>query len=391
MIGFFQARSPFLTSTRRKRTPRRNSFRIALWHDELEQRRVLSIVPCSAQLIAPSADQAKSVFAADLDNDGDLDVLSASSGDNKIAWYENIDGLGTFGQPRNVALESAGTIKIDTADIDGDGDEDVIASGAFGVRWYENRDANGNSWATRGITNVVPRSHRSSVHLADLDQDGDVDAVSSSRNDRGMLTMFWYENVDGRGRFSEQHAIDQGFAPASIDTADVDGDGDLDVIAASFARTVAWYENIDSRVTFGPPQIIAMGANIFGTGDLNADGEIDVVAPVVYRSVWWFENVAPTLRLRQPGDANEDLEFDPRDIEQLLQAGKYLTGQPATWSEGDFNGDGLFDRLDIIFALQTGNYLQGPYAARNLNVRNDSNDVGGADHEPLDDLFSEFA
>jgi hypothetical protein len=38
----------------------------------------------------------KSVSAADLDNDGDIDVLSASRWDDKIAWYEN-DGSGNFG------------------------------------------------------------------------------------------------------------------------------------------------------------------------------------------------------------------------------------------------------------------------------------------------------
>ncbi|MBK9461507.1 MAG: VCBS repeat-containing protein [Sphingobacteriales bacterium] len=48
------------------------------------------------QIITTDANYAKSVYAADLDNDGDIDVLSASYGDNKIAWYEN-DGSGNFG------------------------------------------------------------------------------------------------------------------------------------------------------------------------------------------------------------------------------------------------------------------------------------------------------
>ena len=39
-----------------------------------------------------------------------------------------------------------------------------------------------------------------------------------------------------------------------------------------------------------------------------------------------------------PGDANRDFSFDQLDIVQVLQAGKYLTGQPATWGEGDWNG-----------------------------------------------------
>jgi len=43
----------------------------------------------TASNIATSADNARSVFAADMDNDGDLDILSASQNDNTIAWYEN--------------------------------------------------------------------------------------------------------------------------------------------------------------------------------------------------------------------------------------------------------------------------------------------------------------
>ena len=77
----------------------------------------------------------------------------------------------------------------------------------------------------------------------------------------------------------------------------------------------------------------------------------------------------------QPGDANHDFSFDQLDIVQVLQAGKYLSGQPATWGDGDWNGgpggypgeppagDGLFDQLDIVAALQTGAYLSGAYAA----------------------------
>jgi autotransporter-associated beta strand protein len=62
------------------------------------------------------------------------------------------------------------------------------------------------------------------------------------------------------------------------------------------------------------------------------------------------------------GDATGDGRFDQPDIVQILAAGKYRTGQSATWEEGDWNGDGLFDAHDIILALQSGLYLRGPYA-----------------------------
>ena len=85
----------------------------------------------------------------------------------------------------------------------------------------------------------------------------------------------------------------------------------------------------------------------------------------------------PTTALRA-GDADMDLDFDQLDIVQVLQAGKYLTGELATWGEGDWNGapggspgdpppgNGRFDQLDLIAALNSScGYLcsRGPYAA----------------------------
>jgi len=49
------------------------------------------------QVISTSAPAACSVYATDLDGDGDADVLSASWNDSKIAWYENL-GSGAFGR-----------------------------------------------------------------------------------------------------------------------------------------------------------------------------------------------------------------------------------------------------------------------------------------------------
>jgi hypothetical protein len=57
------------------------------------------------------------------------------------------------------------------------------------------------------------------------------------------------------------------------------------------------------------------------------------------------------------GDSNGDGRFDQQDIVAVLQAGKYRTGQVATFAEGDWNGDRFFDQLDILAALQTDRYV----------------------------------
>jgi hypothetical protein len=84
----------------------------------------------------------------------------------------------------------------------------------------------------------------------------------------------------------------------------------------------------------------------------------------------WMAILDPPL---QAGDADQDWDFDQLDLVQVQVAGKYLTGEPATWGEGDWNGapavlsarppagDGLFNQLDIVAAQQAGLYLRGSY------------------------------
>jgi hypothetical protein len=59
------------------------------------------------------------------------------------------------------------------------------------------------------------------------------------------------------------------------------------------------------------------------------------------------------------GDSDGDGLFNETDITQVLQAGKYATGQPADRSQGDWNGDGVFDRFDLVDALSAGSYRRG--------------------------------
>jgi hypothetical protein len=89
----------------------------------------------------------------------------------------------------------------------------------------------------------------------------------------------------------------------------------------------------------------------------------------------------------QVGDADQDYDFDQLDIVQVQVAGKYLTGESATWGEGDWNGtpvmfdtdppvgDGVFNQLDIVAAQQAGLYLTGSYSASRTMLATNENNI----------------
>lgn len=245
--------------------------------------------------ITASADGARSVVAADLDLDGDLDVLSASQNDDKIAWYDNVDGRGVFGPEQVITADAPGAQSVFAADVDNDGDIDVICASMDDdtVSWFENESGRGHFGDRRIITTIADGAQ--SVYAADVDGDGDVDVLSASTADDKIA---WYENLDGSGDFGLQKSIAvlmQG--AASVFAMDVDGDGDTDALSASMDDdTVAWYENLDGRGNFGPPRVLtskADGARTVRGADLDNDGDPDVLS-ASNREVAWYENLSGT-------------------------------------------------------------------------------------------------
>ena len=126
------------------------------------------------------ANQVESVFTADLDGDGDLDLISASREDDKIAWYENIDGNGTYGAQMVLSTEADNAVAVHAGDVDGDGDMDVVAASFDDekVVWFENTDGLGLFSAEIIISqdaNVIFGAL--SVYAVDMDDDDDLDVL----------------------------------------------------------------------------------------------------------------------------------------------------------------------------------------------------------------------
>jgi hypothetical protein len=92
----------------------------------------------TSHTITTGADAAFSVYAEDVDGDGDMDVLSASFYDHKIAWYEN-DGNENF-TPHTITIDAGGARSVFAIDVDGDGYMDVLSASRYDstIAWYEN-------------------------------------------------------------------------------------------------------------------------------------------------------------------------------------------------------------------------------------------------------------
>jgi len=95
--------------------------------------------------IATSAGGAVSVFAVDMDGDGDMDIVSVSVNDNTIAWYENDGNANPTWTAADIAKSASGAVSVFAADMDGDGDMDILSASQNDntIAWYEN-DGNAN-------------------------------------------------------------------------------------------------------------------------------------------------------------------------------------------------------------------------------------------------------
>jgi len=183
-----------------------------------------------------------SIVARDLDNDNDLDIIASSAGNQQFVWFENLDGLGTFGGAQIISTNSSGITSVFAADIDGDGDIDVLSAlgGSDIIDWFENIDGQGTFGPQQIISNSIEVAIK--VYATDLDGDTDIDVLAAAlAGDR----IVWFENLDGLGSFSNEQIISSDTDnPTSVFAADLDGDGLKDVLSTSIADSkVAWYKN----------------------------------------------------------------------------------------------------------------------------------------------------
>ncbi|MFQ5717953.1 MAG: FG-GAP-like repeat-containing protein [Acidobacteriota bacterium] len=265
--------------------------------------------------VSTAAMAARQVIAADLDADGDLDLLSASVFGNPIAWYENLGG-GVFGDAATNQRVISSTVLSGRAavagDVDGDGDLDPISASCVDntVAWYENSGSTTTGiWNQRVVSSTAACPE--SVFAADLDQDGDIDILSASSGG----TLNWFENVNGLGMFATARPLASAFGGIDARAGDMDGDGDLDVVGATaLTGEIAWFENrtIHGNSTFAPASIIDSAVDVTAVvaADLDRDGSPDAVAGSGADGslAWWhndeqglFSQIARDISLNSPG------------------------------------------------------------------------------------------
>lgn len=227
------------------------------------------------------------LHAADLDSDGDTDIVVGSSGNNRIVWFEN-NGSAIF-TPHT--LQSVERVRwVHMADMDSDGDMDVVAAcNLFNkILLYENNGA--QVFTPRTVVTGVKIPNE--VYAADVDGDHDLDIVASSYDNNAFsdAKISWYENQQSSGFVA--HTVSTAVTSTySVYATDMDRDGDMDVLSSSGGETF-WHENNGSQA-FTNRRIIASGADHESVyaADIDGDGDMDVLTSTLStKKVWWYEN-----------------------------------------------------------------------------------------------------
>lgn len=296
----------------------------------------------------------------DLDGDQDLDLVLRAP---ELSWAERTSD-GTYVPRERIDRILASTVLA--ADLDRDGDADLVAADNGRVAWYENTDGKG-LFSPANIIAVVENVFMLQVN--DLNADGDVDLLIGQRAytapeslERPTWTYRFFHNVDGEGNWEPSAFVLSNRGELAL-VADLTGDGRAELIETPTEGSgIIFHQNTTSSVI--PP------------GDINRDGDTDLLdidelcrAIAAAQQNARFDltgdgqvNVDDHRQLVRDllkipyGDANGDGNFNSSDLVQAFAGGGYEIERTSGWREGDWNCDGRFNSSDLVLAMQESNY-----------------------------------
>jgi hypothetical protein len=222
-----------------------------------------------------------SLHASDLDGDNLKDVVVGSANSiGLVHWFRNTGE--TFTLMDTLNTEVFRVDDIDIADIDVDGQNDVlfVSESDTLVGWFKNSGV-GQSWSMEILSDTAQRA--SCIASADFDGDNDTEVVfgTTLNTQNTKYRRLSYFDKLGNGSFGSEINIFQasytnvkGFE--DIATVDLDGDGDMDLITAE--GTINWYEN-DGSANFTRHQVAGSDdwPKVVCPADVNGDNKLDIV------------------------------------------------------------------------------------------------------------------
>ncbi|HIE81502.1 MAG TPA: hypothetical protein EYQ07_03070 [Candidatus Poseidoniales archaeon] len=342
----------------------------------------------------------------DVDGDGDLDAFVVHDYYEPDRIYINQgNGQGGIAGELVDSGQSLGSFRsssVALADLDGDGDLDAFVT-HFNVNDVIYLNQGG---AQNGIEGVFIESGQllqswdtEDVALADLDGDGDIDAVTV--NGGGMLLTNQGGAQSGiEGEFSSTALLPGSYTDRAVAIGDIDNDGDLDVVFASDSIYEILHVNqgglqggtIGTFVTDDQAILSNLLTHDIELGDLDQDGDLDAISANggLADLIHWNQFIAPDC----DGNGNPDpcdLQQDPSldcdgngelDSCELIAGASDVNGngildvcEETLFVRGDVNSDGALDIADAISSLD---YLFGAVALSCQDAA-DTNDDGRLD------------